>query len=181
MYEFKMPDLGEGIHEGEILKWHVEEGGEVKEDAPLVDVETDKAAVTIPSPRGGKVISVKGKVGDTVNVGDVITVIDDGSAPAAQVAAPAEETAAPVKETAPAEETAPVNGSALYAELCAVCHAADGTGGIGPDLTGEYAYGRTPEAITASIADGRPGGMPGFASQLSAAEIGALVNHLTSL
>ena len=82
---------------------------------------------------------------------------------------------------APAEETAPVNGSALYAELCAVCHAADGTGGIGPDLTGEYAYGKTPEAITASIAEGRPGGMPGFASQLSAAEIGALVNHLTSL
>ena len=50
MFEFKLPDLGEGIAEGEILKWHVTEGGDVVEDAPLVDVETDKAAVTIPSP-----------------------------------------------------------------------------------------------------------------------------------
>ena len=49
MFEFKLPDLGEGIAEGEILKWHVELGQTVAEDAPLVDVETDKAAVTIPS------------------------------------------------------------------------------------------------------------------------------------
>lgn len=79
MYEFKLPDLGEGIHEGEILKWHVEPGGEIKEDEPLVDVETDKAAVTIPAPAGGVVTTVNGKVGDTVHVGDVIVVIDDGS------------------------------------------------------------------------------------------------------
>ena len=51
MFEFKLPDLGEGIHEGEILKWHVEPGSTIEEDAPLVDVETDKAALTIPSPR----------------------------------------------------------------------------------------------------------------------------------
>jgi len=49
VYEFKLPDLGEGIHEGEILKWHVELGGTIQEDEPLVDVETDKAALTIPS------------------------------------------------------------------------------------------------------------------------------------
>ena len=79
MFEFKLPDLGEGIHEGEILKWHVAEGGEVAEDAPLVDVETDKAAVTIPAPRGGTVKTLRGKVGDIVNVGDVVVVIDDGS------------------------------------------------------------------------------------------------------
>ncbi|MFO7653476.1 MAG: dihydrolipoamide acetyltransferase family protein [Candidatus Krumholzibacteriia bacterium] len=93
MFEFKLPDLGEGIHEGEILKWHVREGDTVVEDAPLVDVETDKAAVTIPSPRGGKVMAVNGQVGDIVNVGDVVTVIDDGRdadapAPAAQPAEP---------------------------------------------------------------------------------------------
>jgi pyruvate dehydrogenase E2 component (dihydrolipoamide acetyltransferase) len=82
VYEFKLPDLGEGIHEGEILKWHVEAGGPIEEDQPLVDVETDKAALTIPSPASGKVVSVSGKVGDTVLVGDVITVIDDGSGPA---------------------------------------------------------------------------------------------------
>ncbi len=90
MFEFILPDLGEGIAEGEILKWYVEEGGQIVEDEPLVDVETDKAAVTIPSPVGGKVVALKGKVGDIVNVGDVVIVIDDGSGEAAA----AEETAA---------------------------------------------------------------------------------------
>ncbi len=83
MFEFILPDLGEGIAEGEILKWYVEEGGEIVEDEPLMDVETDKAAVTIPSPRGGKIAAIKGKVGDIVNVGDVVVVIDDGSGEAA--------------------------------------------------------------------------------------------------
>jgi len=79
VYEFKLPDLGEGIAEGEILKWHVAEGEAAKEDEPLLDIETDKAAVTIPSPRSGTVQSLKGKVGDIVNVGDVVIVIDDGT------------------------------------------------------------------------------------------------------
>ncbi|RKZ18628.1 hypothetical protein DRQ50_03740 [bacterium] len=85
MFEFKLPDLGEGIAEGEILKWHVTDGGSVDEDAPLVDVETDKAAVTIPSPKGGTIKALKGAVGDIVNVGDVVVVIDDGSGEAAAV------------------------------------------------------------------------------------------------
>lgn len=79
MFEFILPDLGEGIAEGEILKWYVEEGGTIAEDAPLMDVETDKAAVTIPSPKGGTIAALKGGVGDIVNVGDVVVVIDDGS------------------------------------------------------------------------------------------------------
>lgn len=86
MFEFKLPDLGEGIHEGEILKWHVDQDGQVAEDAPLVDVETDKAAVTIPAPRGGRVHALKGKVGDIINVGDVVVVIDDGSGDGAAAA-----------------------------------------------------------------------------------------------
>ena len=85
MFEFILPDLGEGIAEGEILKWYVEEGGPVVEDEPLMDVETDKAAVTIPSPRGGRISALKGKVGDIVNVGDVVVVIDDGTGEAAAV------------------------------------------------------------------------------------------------
>lgn len=80
MFRFLLPDLGEGIHEGEILNWHVAEGGTVVEDAPLVDIETDKAAVTIPSPRGGRVASHGGKVGDLIRVGDLLAEIDDGSA-----------------------------------------------------------------------------------------------------
>ena len=62
MFEFILPDLGEGIAEGEILKWYVEEGGPIKEDEPLVDVETDKAAVTIPSPKGGTIKAITERV-----------------------------------------------------------------------------------------------------------------------
>jgi pyruvate dehydrogenase E2 component (dihydrolipoamide acetyltransferase) len=93
VYEFKLPDLGEGVHEGEILKWHVQPGDAIREDEPLVDVETDKAAVTIPSPVTGRVVSVTGSVGDILEVGSVIAVIDDGQGAAA--AAPAPEPRAP--------------------------------------------------------------------------------------
>jgi pyruvate dehydrogenase E2 component (dihydrolipoamide acetyltransferase) len=104
LFEFKLPDLGEGIAEGEILKWYVAEGGEAVEDEPLVDVETDKAAVTIPSPRGGTVKALKGKVGDIVNVGDVVVVIDDGSGDAAAAEdAVADETFAAPDAPVPAE------------------------------------------------------------------------------
>ncbi len=87
MFEFKLPDLGEGIAEGEILKWFVTPGEPIEEDAPLVEVETDKAAVTIPSPVGGQVVSLGGAVGDVVMVGTVIVVIDDGSTESAAVGA----------------------------------------------------------------------------------------------
>ncbi len=99
MFEFKLPDLGEGIHEGEILKWHAQVGETVKEDAPLVDVETDKAAVTIPSPRGGKIVSLAGNVGDTVEVGQVIVVIDDASSGTAKTPVAAPPVAVPASAT----------------------------------------------------------------------------------
>ena len=105
MYEFKLPDLGEGIHEGEVLQWHVQANDEIKEDDPLVEIETDKAAVTIPSPKGGTVVSLTGDVGDTVNVGQVIAVIDDGASAPAETPAAAEVTAVSATATA---ATAPV-------------------------------------------------------------------------
>lgn len=95
MYDFILPDLGEGIHEGEILKWHVGVGETIEEDASLVDVETDKAAVTIPSPVAGTIVSQAGGVGDLVEVGQVMVSIDDG----------ADIVAAPVVEEVP--EVAP--------------------------------------------------------------------------
>ena len=98
MYEFKLPDLGEGIHEGELLKWHVAVGDTIREDEPLVDVETDKAAVTIPSPRGGTIAALSGGVGDTLTVGSVIAVIDDGAGGAA---GPPAATPAAAKPAAP--------------------------------------------------------------------------------
>jgi 2-oxoisovalerate dehydrogenase E2 component (dihydrolipoyl transacylase) len=69
VHVIKMPDIGEGIAEVELGAWHVEVGQIVKEDGPLADVMTDKAAVEIPSPVAGKVIALGGKVGEVLAVG----------------------------------------------------------------------------------------------------------------
>jgi len=84
-YVFKLPDLGEGTIEAEIVQWHVKPGDAVTEDQPLVELMTDKAAVEVPAPVGGRVATVHGEPGDKVAVGAplVVFVID---APAAQPA-----------------------------------------------------------------------------------------------
>lgn len=76
MYEFKLPDLGEGIQEGELLLWHVKEKDRIKEDDPLCDMETDKAAVTIPSPKTGVIHTLGAQPGDMVQVGQVLVTIE---------------------------------------------------------------------------------------------------------
>src|SRR3989338_8569884 len=76
-YEFKFPDVGEGIHEGEIVKWRVKVGDAVKEDSPLVEMETAKAIVELPSPRAGTIIALVGKEGDRIHVGDTLVVIGE--------------------------------------------------------------------------------------------------------
>jgi pyruvate dehydrogenase E2 component (dihydrolipoamide acetyltransferase) len=81
-YEFKLPDLGEGLTEGEIARWLVSEGQEVGEDDPLVEVQTDKTTVEIPSPAAGRVERILVGEGDVVPVGTVLVVIADGAAPA---------------------------------------------------------------------------------------------------
>ncbi len=75
--EFKFPDVGEGITEGNIVKWHVKEGDYVKADQTLVEIETEKAIVEIPSPVEGTILKLNGKVGDTIPVGMVIVVIGE--------------------------------------------------------------------------------------------------------
>jgi pyruvate/2-oxoglutarate dehydrogenase complex dihydrolipoamide acyltransferase (E2) component len=86
-YEFKLPDLGEGLTEGEIARWLVEEGQEIAEDAPLVEIATDKTTVEIPSPASGKVSQILVAEGEVVPVGTVLVVIGaDGSAGHVQVA-----------------------------------------------------------------------------------------------
>ena len=87
--DFKLPDLGEGITEGEVLKWMVKEGDQIKEDQPIVEVMTDKVNVQIPSPRSGTVSKLLVKEGDIAKVGQTILVIDDGTA-VAQAAPPAQ-------------------------------------------------------------------------------------------
>jgi pyruvate dehydrogenase E2 component (dihydrolipoamide acetyltransferase) len=74
-FEFKFPDVGEGIHEGEIVRWRVKVGDEVKADQPLVEVETAKAIVELPSPQAGFVLGLVGKEGDVINVGDVLVAL----------------------------------------------------------------------------------------------------------
>jgi len=79
-YEFKLPDLGEGLTEGEIARWLVSEGQEVAEDDPLVEIQTDKTTVEIPSPAAGTVAQILAAEGDVVPVGSVIVVIANGAA-----------------------------------------------------------------------------------------------------
>jgi pyruvate dehydrogenase E2 component (dihydrolipoamide acetyltransferase) len=84
-YEFKLPDLGEGLTEGEIARWLVAEGDEVAEDQPLVEIQTDKTTVEIPSPAAGKVARILVEEGKVVPVGTVLVVIgEDGAAPEKQ-------------------------------------------------------------------------------------------------
>jgi pyruvate/2-oxoglutarate dehydrogenase complex dihydrolipoamide acyltransferase (E2) component len=76
-YEFKLPDLGEGLTEGEIARWLVEEGQEIAEDDPLVEIQTDKTTVEIPSPAAGKVARILVEEGQVVPVGTLLVVIGD--------------------------------------------------------------------------------------------------------
>jgi pyruvate/2-oxoglutarate dehydrogenase complex dihydrolipoamide acyltransferase (E2) component len=81
-YEFKLPDLGEGLTEGEVARWLVSEGDEVTEDQPLVEIQTDKTTVEIPSPAAGKVAQILVEEGKVVPVGTVLVVIgEDGAVP----------------------------------------------------------------------------------------------------
>ena len=105
IYEFKLPDIGEGVVEGEVVAWHVEVGDTVKEDDSILDVMTDKATVTIPSPVDGVLKSRKGDVGDILAVGQVcITFEVDGEGNAAANEEKKEET---VEEAPIAEEVKP--------------------------------------------------------------------------
>ena len=86
-FVFKLPDIGEGVVEGEVVQWHVSVGDSVSEDDPIVDVMTDKATVTIPSPVSGVISSLSGDVGDMIAVGSSLLEIDsegEGGGPSAE-------------------------------------------------------------------------------------------------
>jgi pyruvate/2-oxoglutarate dehydrogenase complex dihydrolipoamide acyltransferase (E2) component len=97
-YEFKLPDLGEGLTEGEIARWLVSEGQDVAEDDPLVEIQTDKTTVEIPSPAAGRVARILVEEGSTVPVGTVLVVIGEDGAVADEQ---------PRAEPAPQQEAAP--------------------------------------------------------------------------
>jgi len=108
-FAFKLPDVGEGLTEGELLAWLVHEGDLVKEGQPLARIETDKAIVDIPAPRDGVVLRLKFSPGDIIHVGEVFVILGEpgeAAAPAPQVGvgvvgvleeAPPEPAPAPIK------------------------------------------------------------------------------------
>jgi len=99
-YEFKLPDLGEGLTEGEVARWLVSEGDEVAEDQPLVEIQTDKTTVEIPSPAAGKVAHILVEEGKVVPVGTILVVIgEDGSAPVSKQPEPRQESPQKVRAT----------------------------------------------------------------------------------
>jgi pyruvate dehydrogenase E2 component (dihydrolipoamide acetyltransferase) len=87
-FEFKLPDIGEGVAEGEVVTWHVREGDSVAEDQIMVEVMTDKATVTIGAPKAGKIAELRAQVGSQVHVGDVLVVIQTGNGSAHPEPAP---------------------------------------------------------------------------------------------
>jgi pyruvate dehydrogenase E2 component (dihydrolipoamide acetyltransferase) len=105
---FVLPDLGEGLTEAEVVKVLVHEGDVVREDAPLLEVETDKATVEIPSPVGGRVEKIHVQVGQTVQVGQVLVSFGDGAASPGPRAADTLETA---RTVAPEPKTAAADGA----------------------------------------------------------------------
>jgi 2-oxoisovalerate dehydrogenase E2 component (dihydrolipoyl transacylase) len=107
-YVFKMPDLGEGTVEAEIVAWHVKVGDEVAEDQLMAEVMTEKAAVEVPAPVSGRIVSLTGGPGDMVRVGAELVVFDTDTGDAEPLP-PVEPTAAPAT---PPAHPAPVAGAA---------------------------------------------------------------------
>ncbi len=112
-FEFRLPDIGEGVAEGEVVQWFVQEGQTVREDAPLVSVLTDKANVEIPSPRSGRIVAIHAPVGQKVKVGGLlVTIATEGEEPPGAASLPKIATGAGTAGTsaparAPSEHAAP--------------------------------------------------------------------------
>ena len=99
-FQFKMPDIGEGIAEGEIVKIDIKVGDTIQEDDILFEVQNDKSVEEIPSPVSGKVLEVRVQEGTVARVGDIIVVIDDGSGPAEAAPAASPAVSAPAAQAA---------------------------------------------------------------------------------
>jgi pyruvate/2-oxoglutarate dehydrogenase complex dihydrolipoamide acyltransferase (E2) component len=150
-YEFKLPDLGEGLTEGEVARWLVTEGQEVAEDAPLVEIQTDKTTVEIPSPASGTVTRILVEEGEVVPVGTVLVVIGgepDGDQPRAEEA--------PQKEAAAAAAAPAAAGRGRATPL--VRRIAQELGVDLDSLTGSGPGGRITESDVRAAAGGGDGG-----------------------
>jgi 2-oxoisovalerate dehydrogenase E2 component (dihydrolipoyl transacylase) len=117
--EFKLPDLGEGLTEGEVVRWLVAEGEAIALNQPIVEVETAKAVVEIPSPYAGTVVKLHAGEGDTIDVGAPLISVDTGGG-----AAPATSAAAGSASVA----SAPASAGSAQASAAPDSAAADGDG-----------------------------------------------------
>src|SRR5512135_1769456 len=127
MFEFRLPDIGEGVVEGEVVKWHVKPGDSVREDQPMVEVMTDKATVEIPSPKAGVVKEIRAAEGSTCAVGAVMVVIDEaagGSAAAGKAPSPQSKEERQFLDKTPKTEPQAVASAA--SNVIAMPHAAGG-------------------------------------------------------
>ncbi|MCI4363463.1 MAG: 2-oxo acid dehydrogenase subunit E2 [Thermoplasmata archaeon] len=162
VFEFRLPDIGEGVAEGEVVKWFVKEGEAIAEDAPLVSVLTDKANVEIPSPRAGTIRKLHAKEGEKVKVGGLLVTIDtkegEASTPSKEPAPPASPPAAPA-----AAPSAPPSSRPAGARVLASPHVRRLASEKGIDLglvTGTGPQGRITEADLIAAAKNPPSAEP---------------------
>jgi pyruvate dehydrogenase E2 component (dihydrolipoamide acetyltransferase) len=159
-YEFKLPDLGEGLTEGEVARWLVSEGQEIAEDDPLVEIQTDKTTVEIPSPAAGRIDRILVAEGEVAPVGAVLVVIEDGSAAAAAPTQVVAAAAAPASAPAPAAPAGRVQATPLVrriaeelgVDLATVTGTGPGGRIVEADVraAGETSGGETRESVAAT-------------------------------
>ena len=110
-FELKLPDIGEGVQEGEIVKWLVKPGDVVAEDQVVVEVMTDKATVSVPTPRGGKVVQTFGKEGEVAKVHHLLVTLEVDGAVAAPAPSPGHPAAPGPAAPAPARKAVPARAA----------------------------------------------------------------------
>jgi pyruvate dehydrogenase E2 component (dihydrolipoamide acetyltransferase) len=157
-YEFKLPDLGEGLTEGEIARWLVSEGQDIAEDDPLVEIQTDKTTVEIPSPAAGKVARILANEGDVVPVGTVIVVIGDGARESSVTEPQTPTRPAPTRPKRAPDEDAKVRATPLVrrlaqelgVDLAAIKPSGSGGRVTEDDVRSAAAPGRASSSVTQS-------------------------------
>ncbi|MFB9330424.1 dihydrolipoamide acetyltransferase family protein [Paenibacillus aurantiacus] len=180
-FEYRFPELGEGLHEGEIVKMHIKPGDSVTDDDIIMEVQNDKAIVEVPCPVNGKVLEVFTKDGQVCHVGEVVAIIDaegdlpegvapaGDSAPAAEAQPAATESAAPA-QAAPAVQAAPAASNANVLATPSVRKFAREQGVNIASVTGSGKNGRiTREDVTAFASGGGAAAAPAASAQAEAA------------
>ena len=157
IFDFRLPDIGEGVTEGEIVAWSVKTGDVVKEDDPMVEVMTDKATVTIGAPKAGTIASLGGAVGQVVKVGAVLVQIELGGAGAATHTAPAAPAATHAQPAAPAAlHTGVAAGVPAAPAAKSDGPAATAVGDIRESLPGSSFFAKKASAAAAPAASAAP-------------------------